>query len=86
MTANISGHKIERINTKMEIMSELLDRRAAAEYCGVTEDYLLNLAKHRDAGPGFIKPSPRKTLYARSALDRWMASWDRFEPKCELEP
>jgi hypothetical protein len=65
----------------MEITSELLDRKSAAEYCGLTEDYLLNLSKHRDAGPAFIKPSPRKTLYSRPALDKWIASWDRFEPK-----
>jgi predicted DNA-binding transcriptional regulator AlpA len=63
----------------MEIPSELLDRKSAAEYCGLTEDYLLNLAKHGSAGPAFIKTSPRKTLYPRSDLDHWIATWKRTE-------
>jgi hypothetical protein len=65
----------------MKTMSELLDRKSAAAYCGLDEDYLLNLAKHANAGPAFIKTSPRKTLYSRSDLDRWIASWKRIEPK-----
>jgi hypothetical protein len=43
----------------------LLDRKTAAEHCGIAESYLANLAKARGAGPAFIKVSPRKTMYAR---------------------
>jgi len=60
---------------------DLLDRKEAAQHCGVPEAYLLNLAKSRGAGPAFVKLSPRKTLYSRSDLDTWIASWIRVEPK-----
>jgi len=63
--------------------SELLDRRAAAAHCGVPENYLAGLAKHGAAGPAFVRVSPRKTLYPRADLDRWMASWVRIEPKSD---
>jgi predicted DNA-binding transcriptional regulator AlpA len=59
---------------------ELLDRKKAAEHCGIDESYLLNLAKSRGAGPAFIKVSARKTLYPRSDLDTWIASWKRIDP------
>jgi len=62
-------------------MIDLLDRKAAARHCGVPEAYLVNLAKSRGAGPAFMKLSPRKTLYPRSDLDAWIATWVRIEPK-----
>jgi hypothetical protein len=60
---------------------DMLDRKSAAAHCGVPEAYLVNLAKSRGAGPAFVKLSPRKTLYPRSDLDTWIASWKRIDPK-----
>jgi len=64
-----------------KIEADLLDRKAAAQHCGVTQTYLANLAKSRGAGPAFIRVSSRKTLYPRDDLDSWIASWVRVEPK-----
>jgi hypothetical protein len=65
--------------------TDLLERRAAAVYCGVTPAFLANLAKSRARGPAFTRVSPRKTLYLRSDLDRWIASWIHVEPTTAKE-
>lgn len=64
-------------------LPEFLDRKTAAAHCGVPEHYLAGLAKHRSTGPAFVRVSPRKTLYPKADLDKWVASWVRIEPKSD---
>jgi hypothetical protein len=60
---------------------DLLDRREAAEYCRVSVPYLVSLARPDSVGgPPWVRTSPKKTLYQRSDLDAWMASWVRHTP------
>jgi len=44
------------------------------EYVPGMTPSLLAQMRFRGDGPPFIKPSPRKTVYRRSAVEKWLAS------------
>jgi hypothetical protein len=54
---------------------ELLSEREAAEFChGLDYEYFKNL-RRTDHGPTFVRPSPHVTMYRKSDLEAWIASW-----------
>jgi hypothetical protein len=60
-------------------MTELLNEREAALFCGLDFNYFRNLRKTKQ-GPTFIRPSPHTTMYRKSDLESWVASWKVTEP------
>jgi hypothetical protein len=67
------------MKSRFESPDDLLERPEAAAHSRLTEVYLLNLQRQGD-GPAWVRPSPRRTLYRRSDLDKWIAGWQRHEP------
>ncbi|ROS61062.1 hypothetical protein EDF38_0141 [Frigoribacterium sp. PhB160] len=54
-------------------MDEYLDGEQAAAYIpGMTKALLAQL-RFKGTGPVFLKPTPRKVIYRRSDLDKWLA-------------
>jgi hypothetical protein len=51
----------------------LLLTKDAAEYCNVSNGYLLNQAKMGRVA--YIQPSPKKIMFSKPDLDTWMAGW-----------
>ena len=49
----------------------LLTPRESAAHLNVSKSYLDKLRVY-GGGPEFLRPSPRKILYRRSVLDRWV--------------
>jgi hypothetical protein len=47
----------------------------AANYIGITKEYLKNKCRTGQSGPKFYRPSTRKTMFLRSDLDAWVKSW-----------
>jgi hypothetical protein len=49
----------------------------AADVCGVTTNYLLNQAKMGRVA--YVQPSPRRIMFTKPDLDKWMSSWRKVE-------
>ena len=62
------------------MITELLTEQEAADFCGLTSQYLRNLRKTKQ-GPTFIRPSPHTTMYRQSDLESWIAAWMTVDPK-----
>ena len=54
--------------------SELLEEKEAAALCGLSHSYFRNL-RRTGRGPTYVRPSPHRTLYKKSDLEDWCASW-----------
>ena len=57
--------------TSYEQSDPLLTTRESAAHLNVSKSYLDKLRVY-GGGPEFLRPSPRKILYRRSVLDRWI--------------
>jgi hypothetical protein len=60
-------------------MDYILTPREAASHANCSVEYLMRQTKSR-TGPSFFRPSPRKTLFRKSAIDRWVAGWLQVDP------
>lgn len=63
---------------------ELLSEKDAAAFCQLALGYFKNL-RRTSRGPAFVRPSPHKTFYKRSALEAWRSSWLTVVPTKENE-
>jgi predicted DNA-binding transcriptional regulator AlpA len=64
------------MSTNTTTSSPWLDRKAAADYLGVTEDTPAQMAT-RGTGPRYSKPSERIVRYHRDELDAWLERFAR---------
>jgi len=55
----------------------LMEADEASDYTRTAENYLLNQAK--SGRVAYIMTSPKKILFDRTDLDRWMAGWRKME-------
>lgn len=58
---------------------KLLTEDEASALCQLALHYFKNL-RRTGRGPAYVRPSPRVTMYYRSAVQAWKASWKKGEP------
>ncbi len=58
---------------------ELFSEDDAAEFCQLALHYFKNL-RRTGRGPAYVRPSPKVTMYYRSDLEAWKASWKTVDP------
>jgi len=73
---------IEGLDIRMSDIKRLYTFDTGAEYCGFEDDdskaYFKTLHKE-GRGPSFVKPSDRRIFFTRTALDKWMTTWQAVE-------
>jgi hypothetical protein len=57
---------------------KLLTENEASEFCQLALRYFRNL-RRTGRGPAYVRPSPKVTMYYRSALVAWKNSWETVE-------
>jgi predicted DNA-binding transcriptional regulator AlpA len=65
MLSRITEHYME---------DQLLTEDKASEFCQLSLSYFRNL-RRTGRGPTYVRPSPKVTMYYRSDLEAWKASW-----------
>ena len=63
--------------SNLDMTRKLLYSKDAADYCEVSNSYLMNQAKMGRVA--YVQTSPKKILFDKHDLDKWMASWRRVE-------
>jgi predicted DNA-binding transcriptional regulator AlpA len=59
------------LTKKTEVVPDVLDTKAAAQYLGVSHQWL-EVARVRGTGPAFVRVG-RCVRYRKETIDRWLA-------------